>query len=240
MAAVAARASETLAEKLLESYEQVRTVSGESRKTSRGGDSSMQLLSRIFFERPDRIHIENVSPVRRRIVADGRRLYYHEAGAIRGFSRPIEALTDTWVTSLRTVPASPGRHLAQLQGIPEQRLEPTPEHPHRAGYQSERVYAVLACDEQMRPRLLDVFESSNMTTRVARYTFDRFYAVSTNCWLPQLHRGELYLPDGTTATEVHRFSNLAVNEPIPEGLFSPDVFFEGVTFTNDFEATYTP
>jgi hypothetical protein len=46
------------------------------------------------------------------------------------------------------------------------------------------------------------------------------------------------LPGGETVTETRRVDDLAVNKPIPQGLFNPNAFFKGVEFVDDLMKTY--
>ena len=61
----------TLAERLCDRYEAIETITCAIRKTTRSPESTVRMLSRVHYRRPDHIHVENVSPVKRRIIADG-------------------------------------------------------------------------------------------------------------------------------------------------------------------------
>ena len=64
----------TLAEKLCSEYAKIESVSSEIQKTITTGGKSVKWLSRVFYRKDDRIHVENVTPEKRRIVADGKSL----------------------------------------------------------------------------------------------------------------------------------------------------------------------
>jgi hypothetical protein len=227
----------TQARLLCEAYENCRSVACEIRKTSSHGTNTVTLLSRIFYQRPDRIHVENFAPMHRRIVADGATLFYHEDGVPRGFSRPIGQLDTTWLASLRNVPGTPHDHLVHLRSTPEQALPPTAEHPVRVGYNTGKVFVVLALDTQRRPVRIEFFADATLQSRKAVYDYSRFQQAG-NCWFPCLHKGLVFLPEGNTITETRWISNLQVDQPIAPGLFDPAAFFKEVEFVADFKATY--
>ena len=236
-----ADATPTLAEKLFASYDAVETLTCSVRKKTEGPQQSVTLLSRITFRRPDHIHVENVAPARRRIIADGEKLYYHVEGAPRGFSRPIRELSATWLGSLRNVPASPMENLRKLQGITEQRLPGNDAYPLRAAYDTERLTVVLSCMTSNRLSRVDFYTDKARRQRSATYEYSQFVeAADGTCALPCLHKAEVILPDGTRVKETHRFTNVVINEPVADRLFAPDLFFDDVEFVDDFEATLRP
>ena len=61
----------SVVERLLASYDSVQTVQAEFRRDTEGAGGNGRRLSRVYFKRPDHIHVETVTPPRRRIVADG-------------------------------------------------------------------------------------------------------------------------------------------------------------------------
>ena len=76
-----------------------------------------------------------------------------------------------------------------------------------------------------------------MRERTAVYSYDDFQEAAPSCWIPRVHQAVLHLPGGATVTETRRITNLAVNEPVADRLFSADTFFPGVTFTDTFAET---
>ena len=56
--------AETVRERLLKSYDAVQTLSCEIRRDTPLPDGqTLRMLSRVYFQRPDRLHVENSSPV---------------------------------------------------------------------------------------------------------------------------------------------------------------------------------
>ena len=58
------------------------------------------MLSRVYYQRPDRLHVENFSPVKRHIVSDGTVFRSYTEGAPQGFSRPVAELNEEMLRNL--------------------------------------------------------------------------------------------------------------------------------------------
>lgn len=227
----------TLVQQICSTYTNIGTLSCAVSKKTTSQQGTLLLLSRVTFKRPDRIHIENVAPASRRILADGERLYYHVTGTPRGFSRPIADLGERWLTSLRTVPGTALDHLILLKNLPEKQLPPTPEHPYRSVYQVEHLHVVLSCDGRRRLVRVEFFTDGDLSKRTASYDYSQFQKIADGCWIPCLHVAVLY-SNGDEVTERRRITNLVVNQPVNELLFQADVFFKDVEFVDDFEEAY--
>ena len=126
--------AQTLAERILAGYDSIRSVSCEIRKDSEAGARKMRMLSRVYYEKPDRLHVDQPAPIPRRIVADGKTFYSYIDGDPKGFSRAIEKLNEEMLINLRKVPGTAMEHLMKLKGIVETNLEATAEFPERNGY----------------------------------------------------------------------------------------------------------
>jgi len=229
-----------LARELCRAYRAVETVYCEIRKvTAVEGRTPVRMLSCVTYRRPDRIHVENAAPVRRRIIADGQTLYYYEQGLPRGFSRPISKLDPEWLAMLRTVPGTPMEHLQRLQDLPETRL-PAADFPLRALYRATNTVVVLSCDDQKRPVRIEYFASEQMTNRLADCRYGDFRDTGAGCWIPCRHEAVRRLPDGTDATERRFIHNLEVNGPVDPALFDVRGFLPEVEFVDEFRRTYQP
>jgi hypothetical protein len=76
-----------------------------------------------------------------------------------------------------------------------------------------------------------------MKHKTAQYDYGSFQEVGDGAWIPCLHKAKVML--GTIETvETMRIGNLAVNQPISEGLFVAEPFFKGVEFVDSFEKVY--
>jgi hypothetical protein len=228
----------SLADQLLDAYTAVQTVSCDIRKVSQAQGQTVRMLSRIFYERPDRIHVENIAPTHRRIIADGTRLYYYEDGNRNGYAAAIEALPGPWLRKLRNIPGTAVENLLELRGLPGVALEPTAAFPRREGYEARGRYVILACDAQNRLARMDIYADASRTAWVGSLSYSRFVEPVNGCWFPLLHEAELPLPGGERATETSRIGNLAVNAPLAPGLFAPGAYFDGVTFSPRLEDAF--
>jgi hypothetical protein len=229
----------TLAERLCAAYESLDTVSCEVRRTTTVAKTTARMLSRVLYARDDRIHVENFSPDKRRIISDGKNLYYHEDKADTGYVCPIEGLDKTRLLMLRNVPGTPMEHLTQLKELPETTLPPAAGFAESMGYQSEKVYVVLSCDSEGRLARIEFFKSSEMKEKNAQYDFSAFQEAAGDIWIPCVHKAEVFLPNGEKIVETRRISNLAVNEPISDRMFDAQSFFKDVELVEEASADST-
>ncbi len=231
-------AKPTLVDELIAGYEAINTISCEIRKTSKGSQGTVRMLSRVYYKKKYFIHVDNVSPMKRTILADGKKLYYHMKDAPKGFSKEIEKLKPVWMGALTNIPATPMDHLNKLKGVPESILPPTDKYPVRRGYITEKVFTVISCDQEMKPVKIEFFQSKEMKTLIAQYDYSEFKKAGDTCYIPTIHKAVLYLPDGKKATETRIINNLKINGEISDILFDPSIHFKDVKFVDEFKQTY--
>jgi hypothetical protein len=237
VSAASARA-ETLVDTLLAQYDKVTSVTCEVRKQIEGEENKVRMLSRVHWQRPDKIHVENFSPLERRYVADGERLFYYVKGDPKGFSRRIENLDSDWLISLRKVPGSPMDILLLVENTEEIDLPSTANYPVRKGYETENAFAVLCLDDTGRLVHVDVYRSPAMEYKTAEYDYKQYEEAIEGVWIPMLHEVSVDNLDGMERGERTRFDHLEVNISVPERLFVAEPFFKGVEFVDNFEAIY--
>jgi hypothetical protein len=224
-----APAEETQVEKQLAAYRQIRTLSCEIRKDTQMPEGEGRMLSRVYFEQPNRVHVENATPVKRRILCDGATLYYYVEGEPKGISSPVGRLKDDMSIQTRAVPGTAMEHLLRIQKGAETNLPPATGFPERKGYALPGLFAVLSLDATGRLARIEYFRSPDRAEKVAQYDFSMFEEVLPGVWIPLRHDGAI-LSGRVKATESRRISSLAVNRPLPEGIFDPKKHFEGVAF----------
>ena len=183
--------AQTLAERILASYDPVQSVSCEIRKDSEAGAGKMRMLSRVYYEKPDRLHVDQPAPIPRRIVADGKTFYSYIDGDPKGFSRPIEKLNEEMLINLRKVPGTAMDHLMKLKGIAETNLEATAEFPERKGYDAGKLFVVLSMDTTGRLARIEYFSSPAMKEKTLQCDYSDFQQVAGGAWIPCLHQGIL-------------------------------------------------
>ncbi len=228
-------AEPTLAETLCTGYARIESVSSRVRKTTEAGGRKTTLLSQVYYQRPDRMHVENIAPVRRRIIADGRRFFYRIGEMNAGFSCPLDRLDGEFKIMQQSVPASPMEHLLRLRGKPEDQLPAAPGYPVRRGYASENVYVVLSCDPAGRLARIEFFNGADRQRKTAQVEYSDFEDAGDGVWLAALHQGQVFLAD-QTVFETRRFDALAVNQPMAASLFVAEPFFPGVHWLDSMPA----
>mgnify|MGYP003605467570 CR=1 FL=1 len=233
LAAGAARA-ETVLERVLKPYESVQSLSCDIRRDTPLPDgNTLRMLSRVYYQRPDKLHVENASPVQRRIVSDGTVFRSYTQGAPKGFSRPVKDLSEEMLRNLRMVPGSAANMLEILKDAKEVPLEPTAEYPVRAGYDNGKSFAILNLDDKGRLARYEIYSSAALTDLLTRTDFSAFQEVSPGVWIASLQQSKVIL-QGLERTETTRVDNLVANGEIPASLFEADAFFAGVEFVDDF------
>ncbi|HAL91441.1 MAG TPA: hypothetical protein DCM68_00220 [Verrucomicrobia bacterium] len=234
VAAGAAR-GETVRERVLKPYDSIQSLSCEIRRDTPLPDGqTLRMLSRVYFQRPDKLHVENFSPVKRRIVSDGTVFRSYTEGAPKGFSRPVAELSEEMVRNLRMVPGSAANLLEVLAGSTEVALDPTSEFPVRAGYDNGKSFAVLNLDEQGRLARFEIYGSPAMTDLSTRTDFSAFQEVAPGVWIACLQQAKITI-QGMERTETTRVDNVIANGEIPAALFEAAAFFPDVEFVDSFE-----
>ncbi len=227
----------TLVDSLLSGYGEIQSLSCEVRRDSESGDNKVRTLSRVYFQKPDRLHVESVAPLSRRIVADGTNFFSYVAGDPKGFSRPVARLERDMLISLRKVPATAMDHLLRLEGAPETNLPPTAGFPVRRGYDTGKMTAVLSLDTSNRLACIEFFADREMTQKTARTEYSHFSEALPGVWLSRLHKTVVWMGGGESR-ETNRFDNLSVNKPIAPNLFNASLFFQKVDFVANIEQMY--
>ncbi|MCF7837137.1 MAG: hypothetical protein K9N49_00745 [Candidatus Marinimicrobia bacterium] len=224
--------------RLLAAYDDIQTVQCDIRRGWDGPEGRVRMNSRVAWERPRRLHVENFSPLRRRYVCDGTNFFYYIAGDPKGFSRPVPELDAEWRARLEAVPGAPGEYLARLAGHAEEALPGDAEFPHRWRYTLPDGEGLLLLDEQRRLAGIDLFQGPDRQP-LLRLRFSAHREVQPGLWLPLRHEATTWL-DGQERAESTRIENLVVNEPVPPALFRPADYFKDIQFVPTFEQIYGP
>ena len=208
---------------------------GEAARATRPGDGTPPAKKKYL--KPDRLNVENILPVARRIVADGQTFYSYIQGDPKGFSRPVAQLNEEMTIQLRKVPGTPMDHLMRLRGAPETELPPAPDLPVRRGYALPKMFVVLGVDATGRLARVEFYTDARMQERTGYYNFRLFHEVLPGVWIPYLHEGHVVI-QGHENTEVSRIMNYTVNQPLASNLFVAAPFFPSVEFVDEFEKIY--
>ncbi|MBN1268874.1 MAG: hypothetical protein JXB04_04750 [Kiritimatiellae bacterium] len=237
LAAAAVARGETLAGRLLAAYDGIESVACSVRKDAESGGANVRTLSKVYYQKPDRLHVENAVPLQRTIVSDGTDFYSYIREDPKGFSRPVSELDEEMLIQLRKVPGTAMDHLMHVAEVAEVELPPEREGFERRGYDTGKVFAVLTADDKDRLVRIEFYASVDMKQRYARYDYSEFEEVAPGAWIPLLHEGLFNVGDIETR-ETTRISNLSVNTPVDPALFVAETYFEGVEFVRTFDEIY--
>lgn len=225
-------------DRLLAQYKKVETVSCRIRRTVEGEAGKIRFLSQIYYTNQDKIHVENVTPVRRTTLADGKTLYQYGEGDPKGFSRPIPDLSDEMTLSLRKVPGTPMNHLFRLKGFEEKNLPLKGSETKRIGIVTPNQYVVLLLDEKGRLTHLKFYKTSGLVEQIATYIYSNHQEVLPVVWIPFLHQGTL-ATNGNSFEETIRVDRFVANKPVADSLFIATSFFDkSIDFVDDFAKIY--
>jgi len=236
---LASTLSATEVDRLLTEYSSIKTVSCQIRRTVSGNDGNVQFTSRIYWQNDNRLHVENLSPIPRRIISDGTTFFSYAQGDPKGFSRPVSALSDEMLMSLHKIPGTAMDHLLRLKGHDEQLLDPA-EGMSRTAYITANNYVVLRFDNLTRLIAIDFFKSPDMTVKTASYHYSDFSEAAPGVWIPLLHEATLSLENGKTFSETVHIDRFIANQPVAVSLFNPTAFFDKeVDFVDSFAKIYS-
>lgn len=229
--------AETLVDKLLAGYDTIQSVTCEVRRDAESGKNKVKALSRVYFQHPDKLHVDNVTPLPRRIVSDGTTFFSYVEGDAKGYSRPVDKLEADMLISLRKVPASAMDHLLRLKGMAETNLPGAAGYPVRKGYDAGKLFAVLSLDTSNRLARIEFFTSATLEKKTAQIDYSNFVEAMPGIWLATLHQSVFWM-GGTESRETSRFDHVTINQPIAQDMFKASLFFKNVDFVQSFEQMY--
>lgn len=206
----------SLVERLLTENKKIQSVQCEIRRETEVGGTLVPTLSRVWFERSDRLHVETVTPSERRIVVDGKTIHKWIAGQTNGVLIPLADAPARELLQVRRVPATAEEYLLQIRGSPETTLPPEGGFPIRRAYtpSAPHPYTVLALDETGRLARLEFFDPALRTHKLLQVNFSNWKEVKPGIWISCLQKTVGKTRTGTDMRETLRVSSLAVNEPI--------------------------
>ena len=223
--------------RLLDGYAKIETVTCQVRRTKEGGIGKMKFLSRVYWTHENRIHSEGITPLKRRTIADGKRLWQYAEGDPKGFSRPVEDLSEQMKISLRMVPGTAMDHLLQLKEMEEIPL--TAEWGvKQVGIQAEKQYVVLRIDQSGRLIGIRFYDNPEKEHLLSEYAYSDFIEAVPGVWIPLTH--EVSVNSETSPfKETVKVDSFTANKPVAESLFIASSFFDkGIDFVDDFAKIY--
>lgn len=224
--------SKPLVERLLAESANIHTMQCEIRRETELGGKVIRTLSRVWFERPDRLLVETASPEVRRIVVDGKTIYKWINGQPTGVQIPLAEAEEWDLLQVRRVPATANEYLLKLRGLPETALPAQDGFPDRRAYTplAPHPYTVLSMDETGRLSRLELFDLDVQTNRLLKVDFGGWREVKPGIWIACVQKTEAKGRDGIEVRETLRVGTPMINEPIDPEQFDvaqriPDVQF---------------
>ncbi len=227
-------ATAPLVDRLLAENGKIRSIRCEIRRETEVGGTRLPTLSRVWFERPDRLRVETVTPDARRIVVDGQAIYKWIDGQAQGVRIPLAEAPESELIQVRRVPATADEHLMRLQGLPETVLPPEGLFSVRCGYAAlpPHPFTVLSLDATGRLARLEFFDTPACTNRLLVVSYAGWQEVKPGIWIPCLQKTQARARAGTDVSETVRVNGLVVNERIESGTFDAPNQAAGVQFGN--------
>ena len=212
-------------------YAPVTNLTCSVRRTTSGSlRHNATLISNVAYARGDRLNVETISPIPRRIVIDGANLHARlpEGSGIE--VTPVADLPPPLLANLRSVPASPEELLAAVAPSSAADLPPVAPAARQIAYgplvpDAPAQLTVLSLDESGLVLSIASYASADRSTLLATTTFSApTYPLPG---IPLYQRQELQTSDaaGVALRTVSRFESIRVNIPLPASLFDPAAFF---------------
>lgn len=221
-------------DRLLAEYAKIETVTCQIRRTKEGPAGKIRFLSRVFYTNKNQLHAEGITPVKRRTIADGQRLWQYAEGDPKGFSRPIDELSEQMAISLKMVPGTAMDHLLRLKGMEETVLPTDGAAAKRVGVAADTQYVVLQFDASERLSEIAFFKTKEMKEQKASYAYSDFVEVVSGAWIPMTHEATIH-NDQLDFKETVKIDRFIANQPVAESLFfAPGFFDKDIDFVEDF------
>lgn len=221
-------------DRLLAEYSNIETVSCQIRRTKEGAAGKIKFLSRVYYTNKNQIHAEGITPVKRRTIADGKRLYQYVEGDPKGFSRPVEELSEQMRISLQFVPGTAMDHLLWMKGMEETVLPGGSDAAKQVGIQTDTKYVLLQFDAADRLSGIEFYKTEAMENKIADYVYRDFIEAAPGAWIPLSHAITVQ-NEQISYKELVTVDRFIANKPVAESLFIASSFFDkDIDFVDEF------
>ncbi len=226
-----------LVDQLIQANRRIHSLQCDIRREVESAGKITTTLSRVSFQRGDRLCVETVTPTPRRIVVDGTAIHKWIDGHPKGVRLPLEDATSAELLQVRRVPASGEEYLLLLKDAPETALPPTPEFPTRRGYSASapHPFVVLSLDDKGRLSRVEFLDPDNHDKRLTRVDFGGWREAAPGLWIACTQLTETRARNGVSSHETLRVSRLKVNEEIRKHTFSPAHWADDIEFVTPAE-----
>ncbi len=222
-----------LVKQKIKNYSRVKTLTCRVRRTAKSSDKTLTFLSKVFYKKGGFLHSKTVSPYKRTVVANGKKLYSYFQNHTKGVAKDIEKLEKNEIINLRKAPGTPMDHLYRLADSPQTKLDPTAKYPERYAYTTKNAFVVVSLDKKSRIKSIAFYNGKDMKGKKAETIYSRHKKVDEDLWIPCLHESTVYHEHTKTVETIH-FNNLEVNVPVAENLFIPGNFMPDVEFVDSY------
>lgn len=219
-------------EQLIAASAPIRSLRCETRRETEMNGARFVILSRVWFQRPDRLHVESAAPMPRRIVVDGTAIHKWVEGYPDGLRLPLAEAPEAELIQVRRVPGTAEEQLMRLRGLPALELPPTADFPVRRGFRppAPHPYTVVSLDAEGRVARVEFFESEQSERPRLRTDYSGWQRTPEGVWLAAVQRTTARTADGGEVVDTLRLSGFAVNIEIEPERFDPARWARGVRF----------
>jgi outer membrane lipoprotein-sorting protein len=202
------------------------------REATDGSGRKIELMSRVAWARGDRMNVQMLKPIERRIVIDGVTVQMKTAANQGPLVNQVTNQTPSQVANLRSVPGSPEEMLAPFADMSaSDRPAKSPLARTVAFSSTEKdgravIVAAASFDELGRVACIDFFPDGPDDAEHPRSSafFRGAFEALPDVWL--FHRVETETTlSGRTIKTVSRFDKFEVNGDLPASIFDPKAFF---------------
>ena len=243
MATTAALTGTTLAgnttiDNIIKQYSKINSVSCVVSRTIAFKELETRLLSRVYYERPNKLHVQQTAPIERRIVCDGTNFFYYIKGDPKGYSQPVDKLSEKQIIELQKIPGSSEDILYRLVDLKPKELPGNEEFPTQLAYSTtNNLNIIIFINDKKLIKKIVFFKDKELTKLTSTYEYSNFIEAIPGVFVPTTHIMTVNIDD-KQRTENAKFSHYKANGPIPQSLFNAKPFFEGVEFVDSFKKIY--
>ncbi len=202
------------------------------REAADGKGGKIELMSRVIWSRGDRMNVQMLKPVERRIVIDGVTVQMKAAADEAPAVYQVTNQTPSQFANLRSVPGSPEEMLAPFADLPAADRQAKPPLARTVAFSTTEangrtiVAAAVSFDELGRVARIDFFPDGPADAEHPHSSafFRGAFEVLPGVWLFRRVETETTL-SGRTFKAVSRFDKFEVNGVLPTSLFDPKAFF---------------
>lgn len=231
-------AGNTTIDNIIKQYSKINSVSCMVSRTIVFNEQETRLLSRVYYEKPNKLHVQQTVPFDRKIICDGTNFFYYIKGDPKGYSQQVDKLSEKQTIELQKIPGSPEDILYHLIEIVPKKLPGNEQFPIQLAYTTTNALnVVILIDNKNLIRKINFFENNEFVKLTSTYEYNNFIEVIPNVFIPTTHKTTLNVND-KQRTETAKYSHYKANGEISQSLFYAKPFFEGVDFVDSFKKIY--